>query len=126
MCFGCTLSCLDGAVLSSHHPSSQQVKGNGFATGTGPVTVLSGGLTVAAGGLSASGNVALGGKLSLLAGTVSVTSTHVTNTLIDVFPSVAGFAANAIVGRIAAGSSANALVAAEGGNVLFKARTRVI
>ncbi len=102
------------------------MKGNGYATGTGPVTVLSGGLTVAAGGLSASGNVALGGKLSLLAGTVSVTSTHATNTLIDVFPSVAGFAANAIVGRIAAGSAANALVAAEGGNVLFKARMRVI
>lgn len=36
------------------------------------------------------------------------------------FPSVAGFATNAIAGRIAAASAANALYATEGGNVLFK------
>ena len=58
--------------------------------------------------------------LSVQAGTISITSTDTAKAVVDVFPSVAGFAANAIAGRIAAASTANALYATEGGNVLFK------
>ncbi len=59
-------------------------------------------------------------ELSVQAGTILITSTDTTKAVMDVFPSVAGFAANAIAGRIAAASAANALYATEGGNVLFR------
>ncbi len=65
-------------------------------------------------------------ELSVQAGTISITSTDTTKAVVDVFPSVAGFAANAIAGRIAAASTANALYATEGGNVLFKVCTETI
>lgn len=96
-----------------------QVHGTGLNTANGGLDVT-GGMTISSGGMHVYQGVGVTGDVSILSGSLSVTSASDTATALDVHTSSTSFTGNTILGRVSGGTAGNAFFASAAGSPLFQ------
>jgi hypothetical protein len=100
-----------------------QVHGTGLNTANGGLDVT-GGMTVTAGGMHVYQGMGVTGDVSILSGSLSITSASNTASVLDVHTSSTSFTGNTILGRVSGGTGGNAFYASAAGNPLFQVMSR--